>query len=148
MPRKRDDPRHHLPGRVDVTVTLCGRRDVHPWQLGLELQAFEIEPGLYRMEVATKRSVGPSCPDCVRKALACLVPVRSAGSPVTPQNLRQRREAAGLSREELAKLVGVAASTIRNMERGYVRSSSALTTAKLRSLAVLNIPPTDEPKGS
>ena len=47
--------------------------------------------------------------------------------------LRMRREAAGLSRLQLARLAGLSDGTIRNLERGYHRPTRT-TLARLRSV--------------
>jgi len=57
--------------------------------------------------------------------------------------LRRRREALGLSREDVAQQTGLSIATLRNLERGKVRSPALTTLRVLRDALLLPMPGED-----
>ncbi len=54
--------------------------------------------------------------------------------------IAERRQHAKLTRQELAEMAGIAASTLRNIEKGRIKMISTVTMNRLRSVTPLNLP--------
>lgn len=54
--------------------------------------------------------------------------------------IAEHRQNAKLTRQKLAEMAGINVSTLRNIEKGQIKTLSSLTINRLRSVTQLNLP--------